>query len=197
MLRAYQRLNTRWPTAVQAITASGIAGTGDLLMQAFERRRRPATATADSSIDWARTGRFALFRLTVFGPLYSLWMNRVLNRPSISWPVKILLDQAVWTPPSLSSFYIFMAVFEGKSLRDGVDRARNLLWPTLQVNWPFWSVVQVFTFNCVPQQYRVAWVSLVQVGWNAFVSGLNEGSRRVQEGASGSHRGGTKHEPPR
>ena len=177
MLRGYKRLNTRFPTAVQACTASGIACAGDILMQTLERRRQPAGA---ESIDWARTGRFALFRLTVFGPLYSLWINRVLNKPSLSWPVKILLDQLVWTPPSLSSFYLFMAVAEGNDFRTGIERARNLLWPTLQVNWPFWSVIQIFTFNAVPLQYRVAWVSFVQVGWNAFVSGLNERAR-VQE----------------
>ena len=42
----------------------------------------------------------------------------------------------------------------------------------------------MFTFTVVPVQYRVAWVSCMQVGWNAFVSGLNEGARTQQAEAA-------------
>ena len=127
MLTAYQRMNARYPTAVQAATASGIACAGDIVMQTIERKQTGA------EFDWARTGRFALFRLVIFGPAYSVWM-RVLDRPTIRWPVKILLDQLLWTPPSLTSFYVCMACLEGNELRVGLDRARSLLWTTLQAH---------------------------------------------------------------
>ena len=66
---------------------------------------------------------------------------------------------------------------EGRPLRDGVRRAREMLWPTLQVNWPFWSMVQLLTFGVLPKPWRVAWISVVHVFWNAFLSSLNQRAR--------------------
>lgn len=102
-LRAYERATTVRPLLVQSSMAGAIASLGDLLMQRIERRE---------TIDAERTGRIALFRLTIFGPLYSLWMRNlerlvVVSSPARAVVAKTALDQLVWTPPSLSSFYIF------------------------------------------------------------------------------------------
>jgi hypothetical protein len=60
--------------------------------------------------------------------------------------------QALHAPPSLVLFYSTMATLEGKSLSETMDRVRHTLWPTLQVNWPFWAVVHTVTFSVVPLQ---------------------------------------------
>lgn len=145
-------------------------------MQAIERRRG-----AETRYDPMRTARLCAFRLAVFGPAFSLWL-RVLERNVTRVPVKVALDQLVWTPPSISVFYTWMAVAEGHTLGEATARARRMLWPTLQVNWPFWCGVQLFTFSLVPPVWRMAWISCVHVGWNAFLSSLNQRARLVGEG---------------
>lgn len=179
---AYGRASATQPLLVQSSTAGAIAATGDLLMQQIESRQ---SADGPRRLDLQRTGRIALFRLAIFGPGYSLWM-RLLERVTLSSQsrtvaAKTVLDQLVWTPPSLSLFYVTMAALEGRSLADGVARARRMLWPTLQVNWPVWSCVHLLTFSVVPPAFRIAWVSTVHVVWNAFVSGLNEQARRTTQ----------------
>lgn len=67
--------------------------------------------------------------------------------------------------------------FRGRVL-EGVKRAQLMLWPTLQINWPFWCTVHLATFTVVPLQHRLVFISTVQVAWNAFLSGMNEAARR-------------------
>ena len=71
----------------------------------------------------------------------------------------------------------------GEGLERGYRRAVDCLWPTLRVNWPVWGVVGFVTYGLVPLHLRVIWVSTVQVGWNAFLSGLNERGRQGQHRA--------------
>lgn len=170
----YGNASTARPVLVQSTSGAAIATAGDILMQRI--------APSEAGHDWGRTARIAAHRLLVWGPGYSLWMRgleRFVRFPaSRAVPAKILLDQLIWTPPSVGSFYFTMAVLEGKSTQDGVDRAQQMLWPTLQVNWPFWSCVQAVTFGVVPVPYRVAFVSTIHVGWNAWLSHMNEHARR-------------------
>ena len=185
----YGRANASRPIAVQSATAGVIASAGDVLMQLIEGHQR------EKPLDLSRTGRIAAFRLAIFGPSYSLWMRAlertvVVSSTARAVVFKTLLDQLVWTPPSLSLFYVTMARLEGQPLATGVDRARRMLWPTLRVNWPFWCCVHVLTFSVVPPALRMAWVSTVQVGWNAFVSGLNETARLRESAESEQASGG-------
>lgn len=88
-----------------------------------------------------------------------------------------------------------MSLLEGRSLSQGLERVQQMLWPTLLVNWPFWGSVQCVTFTMIPLQYRVAWVSLFHVGWNAWLSGMNEQERQRQSTqTSGELRQGQKTE---
>ena len=132
MLRAYLALNRRSPTLVQAMTAGCIGGSGDVLMQKLEHQ------TEGKSLDWARVGQMVLYRGCIFGPLYSVWVRLIERTVSMSgWrgaATKVLLDQLVWTPPSQCMFYIYMCTAEGLGLKAGLERARRMIWPTLQVS---------------------------------------------------------------
>ena len=171
MAARYHNAAARAPVLVQSASAGCIAAVGDCLMQKIE----------GETWDAARTARIAAFRLLVFGPAYSIWMRTLEKKVRLPQTkavvAKIALDQLIWTPPSLMTFYFSMACMEGRGIHEGAERAKTMLWPTLRINWPFWSCVQLVTFSVVPVQHRVVWVSFVHVGWNAFVSGLNQQAR--------------------
>ena len=182
MMKAFQRTAHLYnlaagksPLLVQSTTSGVVASVGDLGMQTYEGKRL-------GTFDYARTARMGFFRLLIFGPGYSLWirqLDKVVKMPTFRTTVaaKVCCDQFIWAPPALAVFYVWTSVTEGKSFVEGFDRAKNNLWPTLMLNWPVWCTVQLVTFSVIPLQFRVGFVSFVQVFWSAVLSGLNEEAR--------------------
>lgn len=210
----YVRANEKSPIVTQSVSAGIIASIGDVSMQLLEQRQ--SAGSAPHCVEWERTGRLATYRATFFAPCYVLWLRLMERAIGKSGPgvvaKKVFLDQALWTPPSMTVLYGWMGLAEHaqeriashggivtllrvlpdpavaarnaifvlrEGLRRGYERAHECLWPTLRVNWPVWGVVGFVTYGLVPLHMRVIWVSSVQVGWNAFLSGLNERSRQV------------------
>ena len=52
---------------------------------------------------------------------------------------------------ALFSFFTFMSLAEGNSLDDSIARNKQVLWPTVKVNWCFWFPVQVVTFGVIQE----------------------------------------------
>jgi protein Mpv17 len=191
VLLAFNRANDHFPIATQSAVAGSVASVGDVLMQWLEQREQPSF-----HVDGERTLCILSYRALLFAPSYVLWMRLLESRlkgvaAGRAIVTKIALDQFLWTPPSMVAFYMWLGALEnakgGQSLparlENGALRARELLWPTLMVNWPFWSAVHIATFGFIPVQHRILWVSCVQVGWNAFISGLNEKAKQRNKGA--------------
>jgi protein Mpv17 len=129
-------------------------------------------------MDWRRTGNMVIYRMFIFGPIFSTFIRKLeAVVPWTGWRgvvAKVAVDQLIFQPPILCVFYASLATLEGRSLSDAVDRAKTMLWPTLQLNVPFWTTVHCVTFSVIPVQHRVAWVSLIQCAWSAVMSGLNK-----------------------
>jgi hypothetical protein len=159
---AWSRQLEKNPFRTQVATSTVIAITGDIASQAYFGRHRVAAAqragttsaigtdAADNSadddssvVDLRRTARFGLYRCAhfcVMGPWFNMLERNVrFASPAATVVAKIAVDQLLWTPPSMAVFYAAMAMLEGGSLDDGIARSKAALWPTLQVNWPFWS----------------------------------------------------------
>ena len=79
-------------------------------------------------------------------------------------------DQLLYTPPLTGLFFVWQHALSGASLSDACAASREATWPTLQVNWCYWSVVHVATFTVVPVEYRVLFVSLKNFLWGGFLS---------------------------
>ncbi len=109
------------------------------------------------------------------GPLGHLWYQ------GLDWAVrlngargvaaKVLLDQLVFTPPLTLGYFIWQnALSNSADLSEACSSASKRLWPTLQVNWLYWSVVHVATFALVPLNYRVAFVATKNFFWGSYLS---------------------------
>lgn len=188
----YARANKRHPVRTQAVTASVVAGLGDALMQNIEISQ--AGGDVSQQYDALRTARFCAFRLLVFGPVLAVWMRglerlvRVPGKRGVA--MKIGLDQFVLQPPMLCTFYFSMAVLEGSGPSVGATRAAEMLVPTMKLNVPFWVSIHTVTFTAIPPQYRVAWISLIQIGWNAVMSHLNQSAvKNENENGNGNGNG--------
>eukprot|EP00931_Biecheleriopsis_adriatica_P038380 TRINITY_DN21992_c0_g1_i2.p1 TRINITY_DN21992_c0_g1~~TRINITY_DN21992_c0_g1_i2.p1 ORF type:complete len:193 (+),score=9.98 TRINITY_DN21992_c0_g1_i2:68-646(+) len=175
-----QRALSQHPHVGNACFAAIVGGAGDVGNQLY--------CGCPEEYEPGRTMRLAGYRLCVWGPLYSCFvraLDRIIGPAASAGAVtsKILADQLVWTPPSMTLFYMCMAVAEGGTVNAGWHRAMGesawdgTLWKTLKINWPFWGTAHIVTYALVPLTYRVAFVSMVSIAWNGILSGLNQAAR--------------------
>ena len=83
---------------------------------------------------------------------------------------KVLIDQAVWTPPLTVIFFTYEGSLQGGSVADASQTALQKLWPTLKANWTVWPLVHLCTFSLIPLNYRVLWVNCANFLWSGFLS---------------------------
>jgi protein Mpv17 len=84
-------------------------------------------------------------------------------------------DQLFFAPIFLAIFFCYNSVFEQGRLSssDMLTKLRRNYIPALKANWKVWPLVQCINFYLVPLQYRLVFVNVVALGWNAYLSMLN------------------------
>ncbi|XP_077980692.1 mpv17-like protein [Glandiceps talaboti] len=80
---------------------------------------------------------------------------------------KTALDIFVFTPFSISGFFIGMSILEGHD--DIYAELRDKFKATYSVGLVFWTVAQAVNFYVVPPPYRVLYVGTVAFVWANFI----------------------------
>ncbi|KAG2414795.1 hypothetical protein HFD88_005983 [Aspergillus terreus] len=171
MLRWYQNCLSRRPVLTQSLTTAFkcLFAVGDgLAQQGVEQK-------GFKHHDLTRTARMALYGGAVFGPVATKWFQFLQNRINLSSPQRTLLarvatDQLVCAPTMIGVFLSSMSVLEGSDPREKLQRT---YWEALRTNWTVWPVFQGINLYLVPLQYRVLVVNVLNIGWNCFLSFLN------------------------
>lgn len=83
---------------------------------------------------------------------------------------RVACDQLLFAPTFIGVFLSSMAVLEGTSPRDKLDRNYA---SALKANYYIWPAVQGVNFTLVPLHHRVLFVNVVSIGWNCYLSYLN------------------------
>ncbi|OZJ02538.1 hypothetical protein BZG36_04143, partial [Bifiguratus adelaidae] len=170
MLAAYNRQLSRRPILVQSLSTSLLFAAGDIIaQQAVERR---------SQHDFSRTGRLGLFGGLVAGPALANWY-RYLDRVIQMEPVKALftrvaLDQILFAPCFIGTFFTVQGAMEGQSLPQITQRLREGYPDALKNNYKLWPMVQIVNFYLVPLNHRLMVVNTIALGWNTYLSLLNQ-----------------------
>jgi len=144
---------------------------GDIMSQSVE----------GSHYSLTRTLRFTLFRVLAGFPIYVAWLAALerFNRhvPRRAQPaVKTAIDCMIYTPIYQAFFFSVMGLFEGRTIAESVGRCVRMLPATVPASWKFWAPVQLVTFGLCPIEWRVAWVNVVSLVWNAVMSSFNAGA---------------------
>ncbi|CAN8101557.1 unnamed protein product [Discula destructiva] len=172
MLRWYQARLAARPLLTQAVTTAVLFGTGDVIaQQAVEKK-------GIEKHDLARTGRMALYGGVVFGPAAATWFkflaaNVTLRSANATILARVALDQGLFAPCAIGMFLSSMAVLEGGSVSDKLDKNYRSALTTNYLVWPF---VQAVNFKFVPLHHRVLFVNVISIGWNCYLSALNSSS---------------------
>lgn len=200
----YQRNSRKYPLRTQVLTAGVIGMVGDMIIQRIETQKLSPVHRMSTSVspakpievhnnsvsiqdnnDWVRTARMVVYRAAIFTSMDSLFLNQVTAgtaKKAVLW--KYASAQLLAQPPVLCLFYFAMALLEGRSINAGVNRASDMLVPTLTLTVPLWTFSHIATFTVIPAAHRVAWVLLVQCAWTGVLSHLN--SHAPLEGSAGT-----------
>ncbi|PYH75546.1 putative integral membrane protein, Mpv17/PMP22 family [Aspergillus uvarum CBS 121591] len=177
MFAWYQRSLIQRPYLTQGLTTAALFALGDGLAQtAIEKRPL-------SEYDVMRSSRMALYGGAVFGPVATKWYQllqaRVAFRSAGSTLVaRVGADQLLFAPTMIGVFLSSMSLLEGKSPADKLSRS---YWDALRANWTVWPAVQAVNLFLVPLPFRVLVVNVVNVGWNCFMSLINNAPRGEEQ----------------
>ncbi|KAK4193400.1 hypothetical protein QBC35DRAFT_481481 [Podospora australis] len=187
VLAWYQARLASRPLLTQAITTSILFAVGDITAQQLVERKSssslPSSPSSPSSLeppvashDFTRTARMALYGGAIFGPAAATWfkfLSRKVNFPSSprkTMLARVAVDQGVFAPTFIGIFLSSMAVLEGGSPKEKLEKN---YWPALSTNYLIWPWVQMVNFTFVPLQHRVLFVNVISIGWNCYLSYLN------------------------
>ncbi|TDZ20276.1 Protein sym-1 [Colletotrichum orbiculare MAFF 240422] len=159
MLGWYQARLAARPLLTQSITTSILFATGDITAQQLVDKR------GLKGHDWSRTGRMALYGGTIFGPAATTWFkflqkNIVLRNKNLEILARVGVDQGVFAPVMIGVFLSSMAVLEGGSPQEKLQKNYTT---ALTSNFLLWPFVQAVNFKFVPLHHRVLFVNVISI----------------------------------
>lgn len=214
---AYMSALGTHPYTTKSVTAGTIMVAGDLacqglesrarnqrvadLIERFPERRRELSNKLEADDRWvpARTARMGAFGFFFVGPLFHNWFNLlerlVPRQDALGAVAKVAIDQAVMAPGFCASFYTAMGLMEGLTPAEVGDRLREQLLPTLATNYKVWPTAQMINLYLVPLKLRVLWINMVGLGFNTYLSSMNNKGnieREIAELEAGGAAGSSK-----
>ncbi|TFY75678.1 hypothetical protein EWM64_g8335 [Hericium alpestre] len=176
LFRAYSSALTRRPYLVQSATALTLFGAGDVIAQQVIEKK-------GKNHDLARTVRLGFYGGVLFAPPITKWFQ-FLGRLKFASPTRAVvyrtwLDQALMAPLAVGWFFAWQALLEGEGVSTAVDRMESAYVPTLLRNWGVFVPAQVLNFAVVPPQLRFAFIGVVSLFWNTYLSAVNAAQQQT------------------
>jgi len=170
------------PLVTKSITAGVIIGAGDCTAQLIENRQ------TESSFDWLRALRWAVFGLVLQGPwnhFFYLLLDGALPPTPDPFTLRTLekvgIDQVVQAPIYTVIILAFFAVVEGKGLGYAKTQVSNELGGILIKNWSVFLPATVINIAYCPPELRVLFLNCVFFGWVIYLSLLINGAESSTE----------------
>ncbi|KAK6326815.1 hypothetical protein J4Q44_G00024600 [Coregonus suidteri] len=129
------------------------------------------SVTTWAGIDWSQTARVALVGFCFHANFNYHWLKgleRMLpggGAKRVSG--KVVLDQLVAAPATISAFFIGLSVLENKE--DPLENWREKFWTSYKTGVVYWSTMQALNFSLVPPVARTVFVGGITLVWTVFL----------------------------
>ncbi|KAL7414850.1 hypothetical protein BDY24DRAFT_440309 [Mrakia frigida] len=167
LLASYQAWLSRSPIVGNSVSSAVLFATGDGIAQQLVEKK-------GADHDFVRTGRIVVWGGAFFAPVVGQWFKILQRLPiqnkTVSTVAKVGLDQFVFAPVVLSTFFTAMGLMEGKKFPDIQEKLKADLVPTLKTNWMVFIPVQAVNMSLVPLPLRLLTINCVNIPWNTYLS---------------------------
>lgn len=165
------------PFSTKSITSFFTFGLGDFICQSVESKfdKKPDNKLIEAKpYNWKR-----IFKQCIFGVImtpylhiqYNILIPKFFPNPGAMNTAKLLFyDQTVNASVFLLAFFTYMDLLNDVDLATSLKNTYVKFFPTIVANWKVWPGVQLFNFTMVPPEYRVLFVNVVAIGWNTYLS---------------------------
>lgn len=172
-----QALFTR-PLITKSLTSCGINAFSDALCQqlAFTKVKKK------DGVEKFETERFvhaAVTGLVWSGPVTHYWYQILFGKlvtfkdPILSLGAQIFLDAMIFSPVTVSGYFVVRSILEGSSINGIRDKLSTRLVAVVLGAWKFWPAANVINFMYVPIQFRVLYMNVLSVFWSAYLTFMN------------------------
>ncbi|KAJ5131155.1 Mpv17/PMP22, partial [Penicillium bovifimosum] len=187
--RWYARAQERKPYTTQFWSSIVIYLFGDLSAQLLFPSEVPAPvkegevdghegATVSAGYDPLRTLRHLCVGAGSSIPSYNwfLFLGNHFNYPSkfLSILTKVVVQQTCFTPVFNTYFFSMQSLLAGATLDETWERLKKALPVSIQNSVKLWPAVTAFSFMYVPAQFRNVFSGCIAVGWQTYLSWLNQ-----------------------
>ncbi|KAL4743242.1 hypothetical protein BDV11DRAFT_178599 [Aspergillus similis] len=200
--RSYSRFQEKRPYTTQVCSSIVIYLCGDLSAQFFfppenppqraiesrsEKEDNGSVAEEKGGYDPWRTVRHLTVGIGSSIPSYNwfMFLHNSFNFASkpLSILTKVVVQQAVFTPVFNTYFFSVHSLLSGASLEETWERLKVALPRSIVNSAKFWPMVTAFSFMYVPPQFRNVFSGCIAVGWQTYLSWLNQKAAREVETA--------------
>ena len=94
---------------------------------------------------------------------------------------KVCVQQAVFTPVFNTYFFSVHSLLSGASFEETFERLKKALPVSINNSVKLWPAVTAFSFMYVPPQFRNVFAGCIAVGWQTYLSWLNQKAAREVE----------------
>jgi protein Mpv17 len=103
----------------------------------------------------------------------------------LTW-TQVAVNQALFTPLFNSYFFGMQSLLSGASIPDMIERIKNTV-PTSWINsCKVWPAITAFSFTYIPIQYRSIFGGVIAIGWQTYLSLLNQRAAAEEEAEQGA-----------
>ncbi|KAM4600934.1 mpv17-like protein [Polymixia lowei] len=124
-----------------------------------------------AGIDWPQTARVALLGFCFHANFNYHWLRgleRMLPGGGVTRITgKVVLDQLIAAPATISAFFIGLSVLEHKE--DPLEDWRQKFWTSYKTGVVYWSTMQAVNFALVPPVARTVFVGGITLVWTVFL----------------------------
>eukprot|EP00347_Sterkiella_histriomuscorum_P004588 403359893 len=94
---------------------------------------------------------------------------------------KLIIDQGVFAPSFMLTFYPMLNFVDGNGWQQGIQDIKDKYVQTIYANWKVWIPAGIINFQLVPIQYQVLFANFVSLFFNAYLSYMHNSYKKVPE----------------